>query len=132
MVNCRSGRKEQLAAPTGSRSGLQLSSADTAQCEPESAGPSSRRSVVEGQLVCSLAGRDKGHLYLVARYESSACVWVVDGRKRPLAAAKRKNPIHLQPVCRVAADLTEKLAAGTATDEEVRAAINVMLKEGEY
>lgn len=49
-----------------------------------------------GQLVRSLAGRDKGKHYLVYRELEHNYVLLVDGRTRPLARPKKKNTAHLQ------------------------------------
>ena len=49
-----------------------------------------------GQLVRSLAGRDKGKHYLVLRELDNGYVLLVDGYSRPLARPKKKNKIHLQ------------------------------------
>ena len=49
-----------------------------------------------GQLVRSLAGRDKGKHYLVLRVIDHKYVYLVDGRSRPVARPKRKNKVHLQ------------------------------------
>ena len=49
-----------------------------------------------GQLVRSLAGRDKGKHYLVFRELDSVYVLLVDGRSRPVDRPKKKNRTHLQ------------------------------------
>ncbi len=49
-----------------------------------------------GQLVRSLAGRDKGKHYLVLRELDEKYVFLVDGRRRPIARPKKKNKAHLQ------------------------------------
>ena len=48
----------------------------------------------KGQVFRSEAGRDKGRL-LAAVSADSAYVYVCDGKERPLANPKRKNPRHL-------------------------------------
>jgi len=48
-----------------------------------------------GQVFRSTAGRDKGRL-LAAVQADSAYIHVCDGKERPLANPKRKNPRHLQ------------------------------------
>ena len=131
---CWSGLdRAPVGALSDSRSGLRLTSDDTAHYELQFSAPSSRRRITMGQLVRSLAGRDLGHIYMVIRCEGDSFVWLADGRKRLLATPKRKNTLHLQPFNRIAADLIEHLETSTATDEQVRAAIKAMLirKEGE-
>lgn len=49
----------------------------------------------KGEIVLSLAGRDKGKL-LVVLGEKNGFVSVCDGRSRPLERAKVKNPCHLE------------------------------------
>ncbi len=49
-----------------------------------------------GQLVRSLAGRDKGKHYLVIGELDQKHVLLVDGRSRPVSRPKKKNIIHLQ------------------------------------
>lgn len=49
-----------------------------------------------GQLVRSLAGRDKGEHYLVIKVLDSRQVLVANGRSRTLARPKKKNTAHLQ------------------------------------
>lgn len=49
-----------------------------------------------GQLVRSLAGRDKGKHYLVLQEIDQRTVLLVDGYSRPLAKPKKKNKAHLQ------------------------------------
>lgn len=49
----------------------------------------------EGMVVRSRAGRDAGGYYLVLRSEGGFC-YIADGRRRRLAAPKKKNPLHLQ------------------------------------
>ncbi len=71
-----------------------------------------------GQLVRSLAGRDKGKHYLVLRELDSIYVLVVDGRNRPLARPKKKNKIHLQHYER-RADLGESLDIEKLDDSRV-------------
>ena len=49
-----------------------------------------------GQLVRSLAGRDKGKHYLVLKELDGKYVLLVNGRRRPLNRPKKKNKAHLQ------------------------------------
>jgi ribosomal protein L14E/L6E/L27E len=53
----------------------------------------------KGQVFRSAAGRDKGRLLAAVRSDS-AYIYVCDGKERPLANPKRKNPRHLN-VCDV-------------------------------
>jgi len=71
-----------------------------------------------GQLVRSLAGRDKGKHYLVLREFESRHVLLVDGRSRPIDRPKKKNIAHLQPYER-SADFDQLLESGQLTDSQV-------------
>ncbi len=50
----------------------------------------------EGMVVLAKAGRDAGRCYMVVRCEGGYC-WIADGRRRKVASAKKKNPLHLAP-----------------------------------
>lgn len=50
--------------------------------------------LIKGRVVISRAGRDKGKLLAVVGMENG-CVLVADGKERPLARPKKKNPMHL-------------------------------------
>ena len=50
-----------------------------------------------GQVVKSLAGRDKGYLLTVVSADETN-VFVCDGEERPLNNPKRKNPRHIESV----------------------------------
>ena len=50
-----------------------------------------------GQVVKSLAGRDKGYLLTVISSDETQ-VLVCDGKERPLNNPKRKNPRHIESV----------------------------------
>ncbi len=81
-----------------------------------------------GQLVRSLAGRDKGKYYLVYKVRAKE-VLLVDGRKRLPANAKAKNPCHLQAVKLVAAGFGQKAALNRLTPEDIRAALAELLRD---
>lgn len=49
---------------------------------------------MEGRIVCSLSGRDKGHFMVVVKAEQNV-LYVCDGKERPLERPKRKNIKHL-------------------------------------
>ena len=48
-----------------------------------------------GQVVKSVAGRDKGYLMTVTDCDG-AYVYVCDGKERRLSGPKRKNPKHIE------------------------------------
>ncbi len=73
------------------------------------------------QLVRAKAGHDRGHDYLIcAVSEDERWLWLVDGAGRRLSSPKRKNAAHVQPVQLCAEELAERIAAGTARDEEIK------------
>lgn len=71
-----------------------------------------------GQLVRSLAGRDKGEHYLVIKVLGPRYVLLANGRSRPLNRLKKKNIAHLQRYNR-RADIQELLDAQKLTDSQV-------------
>jgi len=71
-----------------------------------------------GQLVRSLAGRDKGKHYLVLRELDQRTVLLVDGRSRPLSRPKKKNKAHLQHYER-RVELGEPSAVENFSDSQV-------------
>lgn len=60
----------------------------------------------QGQVVYSAAGHDKDSFYVVVQVEEDGACRIADGKRRKLAAPKRKNPKHLQPT-RSVIDLTQ-------------------------
>ena len=44
-----------------------------------------------GMVVCSLAGKDKGAVYVVTGSLTAPYVWVADGRKYKVEKPKKKN-----------------------------------------
>ena len=103
-------------------------------------GESSQASLFPGQLVRSIAGRDKGQMYLVLKQDGT-CLWVVDGAKRGIANPKKKNRRHVQHCNKIAADFVAGLSGQnvlTIKDEDIRGYLNKALtnsrvfdKEGE-
>ncbi len=71
-----------------------------------------------GQLVRSLAGRDKGNHYLVLEELDSSQVLLVNGRSRPVTKPKKKNKVHLQRYDRYT-DLADRLKDKQLTDSQV-------------
>ena len=57
---------------------------------------------VKGRLVRSKAGRDKTRTFAVVAAEGNM-LWLADGRKRTLAAPKRKKVGHVAPTATVVA-----------------------------
>jgi len=81
-----------------------------------------------GQLVRSLAGRDKGKHYLVLEELNDKYVLLVDGRSRPASRPKRKNKIHLQHYDR-GVDDRAIFQEGRVTDSQVVRFISELLNK---
>ena len=79
----------------------------------------------KGMVVISRAGRDKGKPQAVVGFDGNF-VLVADGKERPLARPKKKNPIHL-------AATKKKVSVGTVSDKALRrslaAAVNDTAEE---
>ena len=56
--------------------------------------------LVKGQLVRSLAGRDKGHTFAVLAVEGQILL-LADGARHPLDQPKRKKERHVAPTATV-------------------------------
>ncbi len=75
------------------------------------------------QIVLSLAGHDRGRLFLVLAAEGER-VLVADGKGRKLATPKRKNPRHLRCVGLSAHPAVQRLHRGEAvSDRQLRAVL---------
>lgn len=75
-----------------------------------------------GGLARSLAGHDKGELYVVIRREGKR-IWLSDGRHHPLDGQKQKNPRHLEVIGKYEEAFGGRLAQGLVRDEEIRRVI---------
>ncbi len=82
-----------------------------------------------GQLIKSLAGRDKGKHYLVIGFEGRY-VLLSDGQVRSVERPKRKNLKHLQPYRCVAPEIQAEVQNKTLRDTTVRNALNLLLTAG--
>ncbi len=82
-----------------------------------------------GQLVRSLAGRDKGKHYLVLRDLDQRYVLLVDGRVRSVDRPKKKNKAHLQRYER-RADLSDFPAAGRLQNSDVIRHLKTLVPAG--
>ncbi len=72
-----------------------------------------------GQLVRSLAGRDKGEHYLVLRTLDERYALVVNGYNRTLEQPKKKNLAHIQRYERRAVVMEELMGVQKLTDNQV-------------
>jgi len=77
------------------------------------------KDVTVGQVVRSIAGRDKGRFYVVMGFEGKR-VLLVDGFNRKLERPKKKNILHIQLTNVVNPDIKDKLQKGDLVrDEEI-------------
>lgn len=73
-----------------------------------------------GQLARSLAGHDKGRLYIILE-ESGEYVSLTDGKTRTVKQPKRKNKKHVQIQASTDKELLYRFKRGEAVgDEEIR------------
>jgi len=64
-----------------------------------------------GMAARSLAGHDRGKLYIIIRTDSEY-VWLVDGIYRTLEKPKKKKKKHIQVVHRIPKPLADVLESG--------------------
>ncbi|GEM_PF-671537 len=79
-----------------------------------------------GQLVKSLAGRDKGKHYLVVGFKNDR-ILLADGRSRTLSRPKKKNARHVQHYRQVIPGIEEAIRQGKLKDTIVRNTLNELL-----
>ena len=80
-----------------------------------------------GDVVLSIAGRDKGKCMIVVNVDDKF-VYVVDGKIRKVSALKRKNPKHLKKVKDLACiELAERIRGKKAVgNDRVKKALNAV------
>jgi len=74
-----------------------------------------------GSIVRSKCGRDRKRVFLVVKIDEAdplAPVHIADGKLRKIDSPKRKNPIHLIPVCEITEDEKSALKDGIS-DEKI-------------
>lgn len=77
-----------------------------------------------GQVVVSIAGRDRGRRYIVTGIIDHTFVTVADGIYRRVSCPKKKNVRHLMMTRKADGRIGSKILAGAGvTDEEVREAL---------
>ena len=88
-----------------------------------------------GQLVFTIAGRDRNQFYLIVGMIDDYYIEIADGSKHPVARAKKKNLKHVKVKMLIAKEIEEKLLKGEFIgDNHVSEAINRLkneLEEGE-
>jgi len=77
-----------------------------------------------GQLVESVAGRDKGREMVVLKVLDDGSVFVADGDLRRVERPKKKNVKHVKPRRTILEEISRQLMAGArVTNAQVREAI---------
>jgi ribosomal protein L14E/L6E/L27E len=88
-----------------------------------------------GQLVLSIAGRDKYHYYLIVGLINDYFIEVADGITHKVAKVKKKNIKHMKIQMLVAKEIEDSILNGeSVADSQVNAAVNRLkneLEEGE-
>ncbi|MDO4489526.1 MAG: RNA-binding protein [Lachnospiraceae bacterium] len=79
--------------------------------------------IEKGMFARSLAGHDKGQLYVVWEYDETY-VYLTDGRIRTLDRLKKKKRKHVQ-VSREIAQISEQCQTQSVIEMEIRKAIKV-------
>ena len=79
--------------------------------------------IIEGSIVRSIAGRDKGYMFIVLSREGDF-VYLANGELRKVDRPKKKKLKHLQGTNSVSDFVSNKLATvGKVTNSEVRKAL---------
>jgi large subunit ribosomal protein L14e len=80
-----------------------------------------------GQVVKSLAGRDKGKFYVIIGFIDGNRALLADGRCRTVNNPKKKNLKHLQPYRIIDPEIRERIRQGNLNDNAVRNVLNILL-----
>lgn len=76
-----------------------------------------------GYFVQSLAGHDKGKIYVIEHVDD-AYVYVVDGKYKLLDSPKKKKRKHIQITYKIDEELEQKINSNaTLRDEDIKKAI---------
>ena len=76
-----------------------------------------KESLSVGEIVQSLAGRDKGKYFSILKIDGEY-VFIADGRKRKVSLPKRKKIKHLKKVSSVSEELAELIKSGKPIGNE--------------
>lgn len=76
----------------------------------------------------SVAGRDKGRLYLIVRQEGDR-LYLADGEYRKADGAKPKNRKHVELLPVFDRAMAERIAAGKEEDSNIRALLRRVARE---
>ena len=84
---------------------------------------------VPGGICESLAGRDKGRLYLIVAVEGESLL-LADGKYRPLASPKRKNRRHVRLLPVFRPDIAERIGQGKDENSQIRSQLKALAGRG--
>ena len=85
-----------------------------------------------GSLVFSVAGRDKGGLFIVLRRQGEYC-FIANGRGRRVEKPKKKKLKHLKGVGEITASLKSKIELGEMpTNTEIKKSIREYTEKTDY
>lgn len=80
---------------------------------------------MRGKLAKSLSGHDKDSIYVIVK-EEAACVYLADGKLKPVERPKKKNKKHIQIINRLPKEITEMLPQHREfRNEEIKRAIKL-------
>ena len=82
-----------------------------------------------GQVVESIAGRDRHEVYLVVAYQEPYLL-VANGRQRSVRAPKKKNKRHVRAYKWIFEPVRDALEAdGNVSDEQIRAGLKTLCSD---
>lgn len=81
-----------------------------------------------GGAAQSLAGRDRGRLYLIVGIAEGELL-LADGKYRKLQDPKRKNAKHVRLLPSFHPQIAERIAQGKDENSEIRAALLLLMQE---
>lgn len=77
-----------------------------------------------GQVVVSIAGRDKGSYFIISKILENGYVEIIDGKYRKLSSPKKKKIKHLKLKLQVLTKIAEKIENNqTIFDSEIRSGL---------
>jgi len=83
-----------------------------------------------GQIVKSIAGLDRGRVFIITKIVDESYVLVVDGDLRRISNPKRKKIMHLQITNTVLEELLDDLNNQKLQDAQVRKTLDVYKLKG--
>lgn len=82
-----------------------------------------------GQLVKSVAGRDKNRWMIVIEVLDDKYVYLADGKTRKIEKPKKKQMKHLAKTNKIFKDISESIIQGTLTNHLIRKKITAQSGE---